>query len=77
MEDIALVAKLASGDTVYVSPLHDQTYHEHIEDDNLGGPGGYFISVERGKKFEILAKAADLEAARALFGILVQAGRLA
>lgn len=75
MEDVALIAKLTSGETIYVSPMHDQTYHEYVETDNLGGPIGYFISMERGQTFEVLAKAASLEAARALFGILVGAKR--
>lgn len=71
MDDITLVAKLASGETVYVSPVHGQTYAEHIDKDNLGGPSGYFISRERGAQFEVLAKAASLDAARTLFRMLV------
>jgi hypothetical protein len=57
MDDVTLMAKLASGETVYVSPVHDATYAEYVEADNLGGPRGYFISRERGENFEVLAKA--------------------
>ncbi len=77
MDDITLVAKLASGETVYVSPVHDQTYTDYVEKDNLGGPAGYFISRERGNSFEVLAKAASLDAARILFGMLVAGQRRA
>lgn len=73
MDDVALTARLTSGETIYVSPVHDQTYEEYVENDNLGGPSGYFISVERGQKFEVLAKAANLDAARSLFSMLVNA----
>lgn len=71
------MAKLASGETVYCSPVHSQTYAEYVEDDNLGGPGGYFISRQQGASFEVLAKAANLDAARTLFGMLVAAHRSA
>ena len=77
MDDITLVAKLASGETVYVSPVHDQTYTDYVEKDNLGGSAGYFISRERGNIFEVLAKAASLDAARTLFGMLVAGQRRA
>lgn len=75
MDDITLMAKLESGETVYVSPVHGQTYVEHIEKDNLGGPTGYFISRQKGASFEVLAKAASLDAARTLFGMLVAGQR--
>jgi hypothetical protein len=75
MDDITLVAKLASGETIYVSPVHDQTYTEYVESDNLGGSKGYFISRELGNNFEVLAKAASLDAARALFNMLVAGQR--
>ena len=35
MDDVTLMAKLASGETVYVSPVHDATYAEYVEADNL------------------------------------------
>jgi hypothetical protein len=50
--------------------MHDYTYNEFVENDNLGGSGGYFIARERLNKFEILAKAASLDAAREIFGML-------
>lgn len=75
MDDITLVAKLASGETVYVSPVHDQTYAEYVDKDNLGGSTGYFISREGGAGFEVLAKAASLDTARTLFGMLVATQR--
>ncbi len=77
MDDITLMAKLASGETVYVSPVHDQTYADYVEKDNLGGSAGYFISREIGDSFEVLAKAASLDAARTLFGMLVAGQRRA
>ena len=77
MDDITLMAQLASGETVNVSPVHDQTYADHVEGDNLGGSTGYFISRERGAVFEVLAKAANLDAARILFGMLVAGQRCA
>lgn len=70
MDDITLIAKLADGTTVYVSPVHDQTYSEYVEMDNLGGSAGYFIARERLNQFEILAKASSLDAAREIFGML-------
>lgn len=75
MDDITLMAELTSGETVYVSPVHDQTYAEYVECDNLGGPRGYFISRERGGTFEVLAKAASLDAAQTLFTMLVSTHR--
>jgi hypothetical protein len=75
MDDITLMAELTSGDTVYVSPVHDQTYAEYVESDNLGGPRGYFISRQRGDAFEVLAKATSLDSAQSLFAMLVGAHR--
>lgn len=75
MDDVTLMAKLTTGATIYVSPVHDQTYTEYVEADNLGGPHGYFISMERGDKFEVLAKAASLDAAQSLFNMLVGGSR--
>lgn len=77
MDDITFSARLSSGEIVYVSPVHDQTYAEHVDRDNLGGASGYFISRELGGRFEILAKAANLDAARTLFGMLVGSRHLA
>lgn len=70
MDDITLVAKLDNDTTLYVSPVHENTYNEFIEDNALGGVGGYFITRERFNQFEILAKAANLDAAREIFGML-------
>ncbi len=70
MDDITLVAKLDNDTTLYVSPMHDQTYNEFVETDNLGGSCGYFIAREYKNQFEILAKAANLDAAREIFGLL-------
>lgn len=50
--------------------MHDETYREYIEDDTLGGSMGYFITRERKNQFEVLAKAANLDAAREIFGML-------
>jgi hypothetical protein len=70
MDDITLMAKMDDGTTLYVSPVHDHTYSEYIADDNLGGATGYFVSRERAHEFEILAKAASLDAAHELFSLL-------
>lgn len=77
MDDITLVAKLDNDTTLYVSPMHDQTYSEFVEDDNLGGSGGYFIARERRNQFEILAKATNLDTAREIFGMLTSVRRAA
>lgn len=76
MDDITLIAKFDNETTLYMSPMHDQTYSEFVEEDNLGGPTGYFITRERCNKFEILAKAANLDAAREIFGMLTAANRV-
>lgn len=70
MDDITLVAQLDHETTVYVSPVHDQTYQEYVEGDNLGGSMGYFIARQRRDHFEVLAKATSLDTARELFGML-------
>lgn len=72
MDDITMAARLDDTTTVYVSPMHDHTYSEYVERDNLGGSGGYFITCQRQDHFEVLAKATSLEAARELFGLLVR-----
>ena len=68
--DITLAAKRDNDTALYVSPMHDQTYYEYVEVDNLGVSGGYFIARERKSQFEILAKAANLDAAREVFSML-------
>ena len=70
MDEVTLIAKLDNDTTLYVSPVHDQTYREFVDANNLGGSGGYFIARERCNQFEILAKAASLDAAREIFGML-------
>lgn len=70
MEDVTLIARLDNETIVYVSPVHDQTYKEFVENDSLGGSSGYFIARERQSSFEILAKAASLDAAREIFAML-------
>lgn len=75
MDDITLIAKIDNETTLYVSPMHGQTYDEFVEHDNLGGPTGYFIARERRNVFEILAKATNLDAAREIFGMLTASTR--
>ncbi len=70
MDEVTLVAKLDDGTTVFVSPMHDETYKEYVDTDNLGGSSGYFIARERRNQFEVLAKASSLDAAREIFGML-------
>lgn len=77
MDEITLVAKLDNDTTLYVSPMHDHTYSEFVEADNLGGSSGYFIARERRNQFEILAKAASLDAAREIFGMMTGSRRAA
>lgn len=70
MEDISLVAKIDDDTTVYVSPVHDQTYAEFVERNNLGGPVGYFIARQRRGTYEVLGKATNLDTAREIFSML-------
>lgn len=70
MDDITLAARLDDGTMLYVTPVHDQTYDEFVENDNLGGPNGYFITRQRRCHFEVLGKATSLDAAREIFALL-------
>ena len=70
MDDVSLIAKIGNDTTVYVSPVHDLTYHEYVENNNLGGASGYFIVCERRNQFEVLAKTTSLDSARKLFGMI-------
>lgn len=72
-----MIAKIDGDTTIYVSPMHGHTYNEYIGEDNLGGPLGYFIARERFNQFEILAKAANLDAAREIFSMLTMDLRVA
>lgn len=77
MDDVTLIAKLDADTTVYVSPMHDHTYQEFVENDTLGGASGYFITRERHNQYEVLAKAASLDAAREIFALIVSPTRSA
>lgn len=77
MDDVTMIAKVDHDTTVYVSPVHDRTYREYVDADNLGGSSGYFIARERGAQFDVLAKAASLDAAREIFSLLTGSGRAA
>ena len=70
MDDVTLIAKLDAETTVYVSPMHDHTYQEFVENDTLGGSSGYFVTRQRGSRYEVLAKAASLDAAREIFALI-------
>jgi hypothetical protein len=72
MDDVTFSTRLETGEKVYISPVHDETYAEFIESDNLGGPQGYFLSREHKGVFEILAKVSSLEAAHVLFQMLAR-----
>jgi hypothetical protein len=76
MDDVTLMATLDSGETIYVSPVHEQTYAEYVEADNLGGPQGYFISLERRGQFEVLAKATNLASAEVMFALFTSGRKL-
>lgn len=77
MDDVTLIASLDNDTILYVSPMHEHTYREFIENDALGGSTGYFITRERRNQFEILGKAASLDAAREIFAMLTSARRAA
>lgn len=78
MDDVVLKADIDESSSLYVSPISRQTYDEQIDGDTLGGERGYFLmrSMRSGPiRLEILAKAASLEAAEALFDLIVGAHR--
>jgi len=77
MDDVTLVAKLDADTTVYVSPMHDCTYQEFVENDTLGGSAGYFVTRQRHNSYEVLAKAANLDAAREIFALITNGARIA
>ena len=70
MDDVEMIAKIDGDTTLYVSPVHENTYFEYVENDNLGGASGYFIARERYGQFELLAKSPSLDAARELFTLI-------
>ena len=60
--------------SLYVSAVDENTYREVVQEDNLGGAGGYFVLRSRKTGFprlEVLAKAASLEAASLIFDMMV------
>lgn len=74
MEEIILKADLGDSTSLYISPVDETTYREVVQDDNLGGAGGYFVMRARRSGFprlEILAKATSLEAAQWIFDLAV------
>lgn len=76
MEDVTLVARLDADTTVYVSPMHDHTYQEFVGNDTLGGARGYFVTRQRHDRYEVLAKAASLDAAREIFALIIGGSRI-
>lgn len=78
MEDIVLKADLDDSTSLYVSPVDQQTYEEHVDNDVLGGLDGYFIFRSRRTgypRLEILAKAPTFEMASELFDMIVVGNR--
>ena len=71
MDDITLTAELGDHTTLFVSPIHRETYREFVSDDNLRGEGGYFLLRTTARGLEVLAKAATLDAATSLFDLIV------
>ncbi|MBU6396673.1 MAG: hypothetical protein KJS74_00655 [Rhodospirillales bacterium] len=75
MDDRILKAKIDANTTLYVSPLDPQVFSENLEEDNLGGSDGYFVTrtTRSGKdqRFEILAKAPSFEAAEGIFDMII------
>ncbi|HEY1856309.1 hypothetical protein [Acidocella sp.] len=74
MDDRILKAKIDDVTTLYVSPLDPQVFSENLDEDNLGGCDGYFVTKTigfgRDQKFEILAKAPSFEAAEDIFDMI-------
>lgn len=74
MEEVILKTTLDDTCSLYISPIDRQTYEEHVADKDIGGSGGYFVMLSRkvgAPNLEVLAKAATLEAAVALFDLIV------
>ena len=74
MEDIVLKARIGEGAYLYISPISRETYDDQIQDDDLGGDNGYFVLRSHrsgGRRLEVLAKAPTLDAANAIFDIIV------
>jgi len=77
MDDLTLSAKIGDEYTLYVSPIHLETYKEFVSDDNLGGASGYFVLRSTARGLEVLAKAPTFEAASSLFDMIVRPLRAA
>lgn len=78
MDDIILKAELDESTCLYISPISRETYAEHIQYDNLGGSGGYFVLRSRRagpQRLEVLAKVPTLEAASDLFDMITSGRR--
>ncbi|MEL6592597.1 MAG: hypothetical protein AAFQ68_21040 [Bacteroidota bacterium] len=79
MDDLMLEARLDEFTTLKVAPVDSETYAELVEDDTLGGSGGYFVvrssTSENRPRFEILAKAASFDAAGTIFDMIVGSAR--
>ena len=76
MDDIVMRERIDESTTLCISPISRETYDEHVELDNLGGEGGYFVLRSRRigeQRLEVLAKAPTLEAAGLLFDLIIQA----
>jgi len=74
MEDVVLKTDLDDSTSLYVSPISRQTYDDCVHNDSLGGERGYFVMRSRSsglERLEVLAKAQSLEAAEALFDLIV------
>tara|TARA_B100001971_G_C18213306_1_gene552166 strand:- start:734 stop:973 length:240 start_codon:yes stop_codon:yes gene_type:complete len=72
MDDLTLSAKIGDEYTLYVAPIHRETYREFVSEDNLGGESGYFLLRSTARGLEVLAKAPTFEAASALFDLIVR-----
>ena len=70
MDNLTPVARQDTKTVPYVPPMHDQTYHEVVKADTLGGSDSYFITRDWRNKCEQLAKAANPDTAREAFGML-------
>lgn len=77
MEDLYMQGEMGE-QIVFVTPLSHKMYRE-ANAHGMGGSGGYFVCTslksmpEAG--FEVLAKAATVEAAQLIFSALIASGR--
>lgn len=77
MEDLYMEGEVGD-QVIFVTPLSHKMYRE-ANAHGLGGSEGYFVCASFKSRpeagFEVLAKAASMEAAQMIFSALVRSGR--